>query len=288
MMTAACKTPLAVFTLVFLSATPAIAAEVVPVAQLGSQTHVHGLAVDRQDPAYLLIATHHGLFRAGPDGKAERISVVQDFMGFNPHPSDPDALYASGHPAEGGNLGFIASTDGGATWEQISPGADSLVDFHQMAVSPADPQTLCGAYGALQVSRDVGKTWTVVGALPEGLIDLAASAKDAATLYAATEGGLFVSRDGGVSWETVLDGAPVSMVEAASDGTLYAFALGRGFVSSAEDPLELSIVSGDWTDQFLLHLAVHPADPDRLFGATQDGAILASTDSGRTWTPFGE
>ncbi|TIX81139.1 MAG: hypothetical protein E5V21_11130 [Mesorhizobium sp.] len=57
------------------------------------------------------MATHHGLFRTGPDGQAELISPVQDFMGFTPDPSDPRSLYASGHPAGGGNLRFIASTD---------------------------------------------------------------------------------------------------------------------------------------------------------------------------------
>ena len=262
-------------------------AQTIGVSELASHTHIHGLAVDRQDANYLLIATHHGLFRAGPDGKAERISVVQDFMGFNVHPSDPDTLFASGHPAEGGNLGFIASTDGGRTWAQISPGVDGPVDFHQMTVSPADPQTIYGAYGALQVSHDSGRTWTIVGELPERLIDLAASAKAAATLYAATEGGLFVSRDGGVGWENVAEGAPVSMVEVAPDGRLYAFVLGRGLLTSAEDPLDFQTVSADWSDRFLLHLAVDPSNAERLFGATQEGVILASSDGGKTWTTFG-
>ena len=262
-------------------------AQTVDVSDLHSHTHIHGLAVDRNDHDYLLIATHHGLFRAGPDGKAERVSVVQDFMGFNAHPTDPDALFASGHPAEGGNLGFITSRDHGRTWEQISPGADGPVDFHQMTVSPANPATIYGAYGALQVSRDAGKTWAVVGPLPDRLIDLAASAKDAGTLYAATEPGLLVSRDGGLTWEAVLDGAPVSMVEVAPDGRLYAFVLGQGLLTSAEDSLEFETVSGEWGDRFLLHLAIHPNDPDRLFGATQEGTILASGDGGKSWKTFG-
>ncbi len=75
------------------------ATEIVPASKLSGQTHIHGLAVDRQDPTQLLIATHHGLFRAGPDGKAQRISEVQDFMGFNPHPTDPKTLF---DPADGG------------------------------------------------------------------------------------------------------------------------------------------------------------------------------------------
>lgn len=262
-------------------------ADSVPVSTLASQTHIHGLAVDRQHPNYLFIATHHGLFRAGADGTTERISVVQDFMGFNAHPSEANVLYASGHPAEGGNLGFIASSDGGVTWEQIAPGVDGPVDFHQMTVSPAEPQTIFGAYGALQVSHDAGKTWEVVGPLPDRLIDLAASATDAATLYAATESGLLVSGDAGATWEPIIEGAPVSMIEVAPNGTVYAFVVGRGLVSSAEDPLDFQTLSSDWGDLYLLHLAIDLANPARLFGATQESMILASTDGGKKWTRFG-
>ena len=129
------------FAIAAASTGSAAGAEAVSVSQLKEHTHIHGLAVDRQDPEKLLIATHHGLFRSGPDGKAELISPVQDFMGFTPDPSDPKTLYASGHPAGGGNLGFIASTDNGVTWEQVAPGADGPVDFHQMTVSPADPKS---------------------------------------------------------------------------------------------------------------------------------------------------
>jgi hypothetical protein len=114
------------------------AAETVAVSDLSTLTPIHGLAVDRRDPSRLLIATHHGLFRIGADGKAERLSPVQDFMGFTPHPSNPSRLYAGGHPAQGGNLGFIASDDQGRIWSQASPGANGPVDFHQMTVSPAD------------------------------------------------------------------------------------------------------------------------------------------------------
>lgn len=263
-------------------------AESVPVSDLKQQTHIHGLAVDREDSVYLLIATHHGLFRSGPDGDAERISVVQDFMGFTPHPSDPGTLYASGHPAAGGNLGFIASTDGGASWEQVSPGEGGPVDFHQMTVSPADPLVVYGAFGGLQVSRDGGKTWSVAGPLPERLIDLAASARDADTLYAATESGLLVSKDSGGTWQAAVEGSPVSLVEVTPEGTLYAFVLGQGLMRSDEEELDLAPVGAEWGDRILLHLAVDPADKDRIFVASHQGDVLASTDGGATWSGFGE
>lgn len=262
-------------------------AEPVAVSRLKEQTHIHGLATDRQDPEKLLIATHHGLFRSGLNGQAERISAVQDFMGFTPDPSDPKRLYASGHPAGGGNLGFIASSDNGATWTQVSSGVDGPVDFHQMTVSSADPDIIYGAYGALQMSRDAGATWSVAGPLPDRLIDLAASARDTGILYAATETGLSISRDGGRNWDSVLEGAPVSLVEVSPDGSLYAFVLGRGLMRATEPDLQFSTVAADWDDRILRHLAVDSKDPARIFVASHRGDILASTGGGTSWTDLG-
>jgi len=265
----------------------AAAADTIKVADLGSHTHIHGLAVDLVDPSHLLIATHHGLYRAGPDGSAERISVVQDFMGFNAHPAVPGYLLASGHPAGGGNLGFITSKDGGKTWTEVSPGVDGPVDFHQMSVSPADPETIYGAYGELQVSHDGGKSWATAGQLPERLIDLAASTLRGQMLYAATETGLYVSHDGGRSWQNLIGDAPVTMVDAAPNGTLYAFVVGRGLVSAKEGVFDFQTVHGEWENGFLLHFAVDPTDPDRLYAASSEGEVLRSADGGATWSAFG-
>ncbi len=262
-------------------------AQSVTVSELAQQTHIHGLAIDGLDPDRLLIATHHGLFRAEPHGEAERISVVQDFMGFTQHPTQPGTLYASGHPADGGNLGFIVSTDNGAGWEPVSPGVGGPVDFHQMTVSLADPKVIYGSYRGLQVSRDSGRTWAMAGPLPSKLIDLAASANDAGTLYAATESGLLASTDAGGTWTAVIEGAPVSLVEVAADGTHYAFVLGRGLLKSA-DGREFEPVGNDEGDRILLHLAVDPADPKRMFASSHHGDIVKSLDGGASWAPFGD
>ena len=213
----------------------AVASEVLPVHELKQHTHIHGVAVDQTNARHLLIATHHGVFRAGPDGMAERISPVKDFMGFTPHPSDPETFYGSGHPAQGGNLGFIVSTDGGATWQQRSPGVNGPVDFHQMTVSPVDPDIIYGTYGALQRSGDGGHSWSVVGPLPRDLISLAASGREVDTLYAGTRNGLMISRDGGQSWQTALSGFAVSLVAVDGDGGLFAFVPGHGLVRTNEE-----------------------------------------------------
>ena len=267
--------------------TPALA-ETTPVSGLAAHTHIHGIAVDRQDPSYLFIAAHHGLYRAGPDGSAELVSVVQDFMGFNPHPSEPGLLFASGHPAGGGNLGFIGSSDGGKTWTEISPGLNGPVDFHQMTVSPADPQTIYGAYGVLQVSRDGGKTWAIAGPVPDRLIDLGASAKNADTLYAAKEDGLSVSLDSGLTWKPLIENAPVTMVETTPGDAIYAFVFGEGLKMAQEGVFDFVTISDDWGEKYVLHFAADPTDSNRLYAATGENEVLASTDGGKSWTPFGK
>jgi photosystem II stability/assembly factor-like uncharacterized protein len=277
---------IAVALLVLASPTGLAAAETTAVSELAGKTHIHGLAVDRSDPSFLLIATHHGLFRAGPDGAAVLVSEVQDFMGFNPHPSQPDLLYASGHPAGGGNLGFVASRDGGKTWSQVSPGLGGPVDFHQLTVSPADPDRIYGSYGGLQVSDDGGKTWRKAGALPEKLIDMAASATNADILYAATETGLFVSLDAAGSWKPLLQGSPVTLVEVVKDG-IYAFVHGQGLMRANEGSFDWTMLNSDWGSAYLLHLAVDPTSADRMYGATGNSVVLESNDGGKTWAGYG-
>jgi photosystem II stability/assembly factor-like uncharacterized protein len=268
----------------------AAAGEATTLAQLSQATHFHGIAVDRTDPARLFLATHHGFFLVAADGTATLLSPVQDFMGFTPHPSDPQVLYASGHPAGGGNLGLIRSTDGGVTWVQVSPGVGGPVDFHQMDVSQADPNVIYGNFHGLQVSRDGGKSWAMSGAVPDGLIDLAASSVSADRVYAATKsGGLQVSDDAGASWRPAYPAInPVSMVQAGPAGTLFMFVLGEGLLAAAEsDPGTWQTVNNDFGESYILHLAIDPADPARMFAVTGESEVLASGDGGKTWRPFG-
>jgi photosystem II stability/assembly factor-like uncharacterized protein len=260
----------------------------VPVAAFAGQTHIHGLAFDRGNPGYLFIATHHGLFRAGPDATATQISIVQDFMGFTPHPTEPQILFASGHPAGGGNLGFIVSADGGETWVQRATGVGGPADFHQLAASPVDPDVIYGVFGLLQVSADGGASWAVTGRqLPPQLVDLAASAVSVQTVYAAAESGLYVTADAGATWRPLIRGTPVSLVEVAPDGSLYAFVLGQGLLRAPDEQSDLTPVGGDWVEPYLFHLAVDPSDANHMFAATAAGRIVESIDGGRSWAAFG-
>jgi photosystem II stability/assembly factor-like uncharacterized protein len=260
----------------------------VPLSELAQSTHYHGLAVDREDSSRLLLATHHGLYRVHPDGTASQISPTQDFMGFTQHPTDAKTLYASGHPAQGGNLGFIMSSDAGKTWRQVSPGARGLVDFHQMDVSKADPKVVYGVYGGLQISRDSGRTWELTGTLPDEMLDLAASARAADTLYAATRKGLLISTDTGKSWRPAyLLQRPASMVHVLGDGSVSAFVVGTGLIKATEPSLTWATLSNAFGDRYLLHFAADPQDAAKMYAVTQHSEILTSMDGGKTWQPFG-
>lgn len=266
------------------------AAQSVPLSELRQNSHFHGIAVDPDDGSRLWLATHHGFFVVTPDGLATRLSRDQnDYMGFTPHPTDASVLYASGHPQSGGNMGFIASSDGGRTWSQLSPGNAGPVDFHQMDVSRADPATIYGAYhGWLQFSRDGGNTWQPGPSLPAGLLDLAASAKDVKRLYAATKEGLIDSVDGGESWKPAhVNRSPATMVQTTGDGTVYAFVISLGLLRTEEPSPNWEPVSNGFGDRYLLHLAVDPREGRNLYAITHKGEVLVSKDGGATWSELG-
>ena len=258
-------------------------------SDLKQQTHYHGLSVDRTDPTRLLLATHHGFFVVSKDGTATRTSIVQDFMGFTPHPNNSGVLYASGHPSGGGNTGLIRSDDNGTTWKQISPGLGGPVDFHAMDASPADPNVIYGSFHGIQVSRDGGVTWVQAGPAPEKLVALAASRSSADRIYAATQNGLLLSTDAGKSWTTAaFGGETVSMVSMGPGSKVYAFVVGKGLQEANDDALNSwTELSNGFGDRVLLHFAVDPKDPARLYATTNDNVVLASVDGGHSWRPFG-
>lgn len=178
---------------------------------------------------------------------------------------------------------MIASDDGGVTWTQLSAGVGGPVDFHAMAISRADPRTMYGLYGNIQVSRDGGATWSVAASTPTDLIDLAASPTDPDTLFAGTMTGLVESKDGAVSWQQIgPTNVPASLVETAPDGSLYVFFAGSGLFKQSADG-SWAVLAENLGEQVFLHLAADAADAAHLLVVTQESAVLESRDGGKTW-----
>ena len=98
--------------------------------------HIHAI-LRWGDTDEIVLGTHAGMYRTEA-GSDELVPVFEgpDFMGLVQDPFDPDRYWASGHwPGAGmNNWGFAESTDGGASFSEIS--LTNQADFHQRTVSP--------------------------------------------------------------------------------------------------------------------------------------------------------
>lgn len=240
---------------------------------------VHGLAVHPE--GHVFVATHHGLVRSEGEGWVRVGETQDDLMGFAMHP-DGSVAWSSGHPkdrSQGANLGVRVSRDGGATWSALAlPG----VDFHQLAVSPADPERLWGiARGQLLRSDDAGATWEMVNARAPPAYALAGHRKDADALFAATASGVLRSEDGGRTFQPLAALAAVGVTTSPQEGVL--------FVANEEGVHRSDDEGKTWRRLALeapgvMHLAVDPREPQRVYAASYLGGVFRSEDGGATWT----
>ncbi len=260
-------------------------------------THGHGLAVDVADSSKLYIATHHGLMTLINDKELYRIGKSKDdYMGFSVHPTNPKMFFSSGHPSTGGNLGFQYSKDGGFTWKKISKGINGPVDFHAMALSPANPDIVYGWYqDSLQRSLDNGKTW---GLIPTNLLELSkgsgvyslvADPKDENKVYAATGLGLFVSNDKGASWylasKELEDVAIISLAINPQDLlTMLSFTPKFGLAKSINSGLTWEKINEGFDGDLVLYIAYDKNNPNSIYILTKKNAIYKSLDAGNGWS----
>jgi photosystem II stability/assembly factor-like uncharacterized protein len=267
--------------------TPVAAQETLPLPDLMAATHVHGIGPGAGGWDSLTLATHNGLWAVDlASDTATRLGRSQDdFMGYSAVPGSPGTALASGHPVTGGNLGIIRTEDAGQTWAHVSDGLDGPVDFHNMEVSRADPAVIYGIGhdGQVQRSADSGQVWEASGKAPEKLIDIATAPDDSAVLYAATETGLFLSPDQGVTWTAVIKDVPVSTVDTGVDGAVRAVDLEQGLVTIGAGR-EITPVSAALPDGYLLFLTTTSVDPLRLAALSAKGRLVVSDDEGVTWT----
>ncbi|NNF57746.1 MAG: hypothetical protein HKN04_05845, partial [Rhodothermaceae bacterium] len=152
-------------------------------------------------------------------------------------PSDPDALYA------GTDDGRVWKTEnGGTTWAEISAGLPQRW-VTRVTVHPTQPHTAYVTLSGYRWAEDLarvyrtdngGTTWTPrIGGLPEVPVnDLLFDPLDPDWLYLATDAGVFVSSNAGVSWSLLgvnLPGAPVLDLDLHDPTrTLVAATYGRG------------------------------------------------------------
>jgi photosystem II stability/assembly factor-like uncharacterized protein len=179
--------------------------------------------------------------------------------------------------------GLYRTVDGGKSWQLILKGGNLSTGCASVAMQPGSPDVLLAALwdfrrkgwtfrsggdgpkapsgSGLYRSADGGRSWSELlpadykglPPKPYGRIAIAYAPSDPRTVYAfieSTDSGLFISHDGGSSWE-------------------------RG------DKSQWMV----WRPFYFANLVVDPKDPRRVFKT--DGALILSEDAGKSFSTIG-
>ncbi|HWY15989.1 MAG TPA: hypothetical protein VNX86_12700 [Rhizomicrobium sp.] len=236
---------------------------------------IGALIVDPSNPDIVLVAAlghafgpnaQRGIFRTTNGGKSwARVLGKDDKTGgidvtFDPH--DAKIVYASlwqavrqpwNFSSGGPGSGLYRSTDGGATWKQLSGN---------------------GLPGGIL-----------------GRIDVAVSGADSNRIYAmieAKDGGLYRSDDHGAHWRRINDDGRLrqrawyfSKIYADPKRADTLYALNTGLFRSTDGGKTFNLLPARHGDHH--GLWIDPTNPDRLINAS-DGGASVSTDGGKSWT----
>ncbi len=231
------------------------------------------------------------------------------------HPRDPNLVYAAvlGHLfGPNKERGVYRTRDGGKSWQRVlfvneNAGAVDLV------VDPANPRILYastwrvrrtpyslesgGPGSGLWKSTDAGDTWTELSrnpGLPKGtlgIIGVTVSPTNPENVYAiveAEEGGVFRSRDGGLTWTKTNEDRSLrqrawyySRIYADPKDEDVVYVVNVQFHRSKDGGKTFTTIRTPHSDNH--DLWIDPADPQRMIEAN-DGGANVSADGGRTWT----
>lgn len=261
-------------------------------------THIHGLAFS-VDGQRLLVSSHGGL-AAYADGRWSRTAAPRhDYKGLA---TTHDGIYGSGHRAPDSAapdpLGLMKSHDGGTTWRPLGLAGES--DFHTLAASHAtnaiyvanrEANSRMAGLGLYFTLTD-GQTWRRATDKGRGymLHGLAVHPTDAAVVAAATDGGLYLSRDWADTFAWLAGGRVVITAKFALDGRYLWFssyvdnkpALARVAWESGgtaeEIPVPLHV------DDAIAYIAQNPVRQSEFAIATFKRSVFLSKDGGSTWT----
>ncbi|MFZ0211878.1 MAG: hypothetical protein WBE20_11270 [Candidatus Acidiferrales bacterium] len=292
------------------------------------------LAIDPRDPNRVLVAVaghpygpseQRGIFRTTDGGQTWQNVLSKDqYTGAGSveiDPSNPDVAYASlwdtvsgpwedGNEYNGPNSGLYKSTDGGATWNQLTNGLpQGIVQIHT-AIAPSQPSRIYAAVAdghgvVIYRSDDAGANWASATdeRRPDGRIGggdlpvLRVDPKNADVLY-STSTVTWKSTDAGKTWNA-LKGAPggddyQNMWINPNNPDIILLTSDQGAVVSVNGG---KTWSNSWyaepTAQFY-HVVTDNQHPYRVYGGQQESGSVGIASRGndgeitfRDWHPVG-
>jgi photosystem II stability/assembly factor-like uncharacterized protein len=274
---------------ILLTAAPASAApRWTPLGPFGGV--VRTLTADPSRSGILYATTPNGIFKTVDRGNSwTSIYTGMPASNVAVDPVHPATLYVA---ATGPIL--LKSADGGVHWTPSAGGLppDPTFTPRQVAVDPANPSRLLLTYGfGLWRSADAGASWQPANAgLPAdsttptyGIV----WASPAGTALVATQGGVYRSPDGGLSWH-LASGLPTLGVDAlavdpSDPRTVYADFGGTGLYRSADGGASWQRITA--AAPFSVALVVSPHAPRTLY-STSNALVSKSTDGGAHWSPL--
>lgn len=140
-----------------------------------------------------------------PKGKLGRLGIAVA-------PSAPNILYTVIEAEEDTRKGLYRSDDAGESWKQLNNDFGITVRpfyFSRIVVDPKNPEVVVKGGLSGSISRDGGKTFKNLGNMHSDIHDIAFDINDSDRMYAATDGGVYRSWNGGTTME-IVENLPVS------------------------------------------------------------------------------
>ena len=236
----------------------------------------HALVFDAQVPEHLFFGHHGGLLESRDSGRTWAETTLTDGDAMNISASDDGSLQVAGHEL------YVASSDGGATWQPVDNDLPGL-DLHAFVVDPADPDhawTFAAGFGLFETT-DRGAHWELRQQGNWGALTTYRTA-DTTVLLAIGPEGLAQSSDAGATWSPLAyPGAPLSGgLAAAADGSAIYAATVSGLRRS--DDGGASWRSTGWNGPALA-VAVAPTNPSLVALVDDAMNFYRSADGGASW-----
>jgi photosystem II stability/assembly factor-like uncharacterized protein len=242
------------------------------------------------DPATLYASAGNGLLRITGHGERWKILTGSEVTELRDLAVDPNA---AGTIYFGHSAGIAVTHDGGATWQDISAGLRRKYTEAIRVDRRRSGVLLAGMEQGVFRSEDGGKSWKLAGAAGFQVMHIEQSPHDACFWLASTQGGgLFASRDCGVSFESNSNlGVGQNIYDIAFDPALpdriAVAGWGCGVAVSKDGGKTWVARNSGLPRTDVWSVIFDPAKRDRIYASVQEEALYVSDNAGETWTKDG-